>query len=129
MSVEPSKSPLHLAPPIAQEEEGINYWKIGAVALAAAVTFAIAIAWSTGILNRESRELQPNGPDPIPRQIGSAKIGLVEQVPFDVSRSYANYRAAKLQRLQSWGVVDGKAGTVHMPIDEAIDRMLKEQPK
>ncbi len=129
MSVDPSHRTEHLAPPAPPEAEGIHYWKIGGVALAAVIVFSVAIAFSTSILTRLSKELQPNGPDPIPRQIGNAKIGLVEQVPFDVSREALNYRTAKQGRLQSWGYLDRKAGTVHMPIDEAIDRMLKEQPK
>lgn len=109
--------------------EGIHYWKVIVVGVVALIVFGIAGSWSTHILNVRSKELQPNGPDPIPRQIGQAKIGLVEQVPFDVIRAYANYRREKLETLGTWGWIDRKAGTVHMPIDAAIDGMLQGQAR
>lgn len=129
MSLEPSHLTEHLPPPGAQAEEGIRWGVVLGIGLAWTVVFVISIFIVIKVLHAREKVLQPNGPDPLPRQIGQAEIGIVDQVPFDVSRSLENYRNDRLGRLEHWGWVDRKAGTVHMPIAEAMDLVVKEQGK
>ena len=129
MSHEPSHSTEHLAPPEAQAEEAISWVKVFAVGISALIVFTIAVLLVLRMMHVRERALQPEGPDPMPRQIGQSEIGIVDQVPFDVYRGLQNYRNERLQRLESWGWIDKKQGTVHMPIEEAMDRIVEEQRK
>jgi len=61
--------------------------------------------------------------------MGQAEIGIVDQVPFDVARAAQAYRKDEIERLSSWGWIDRKQGTVHMPIDRAMDLVVQEQKK
>lgn len=127
MSHEPSHSTEHLPPPEAQAEEAISWGKVIGVAVGALVIFTISVLLALRMLHARERALQPFGPDPLPREVGQGEIGIVDQVPFDVYRSLQAYRTERLSRLESWGWVDKKQGIVHMPIEEAMDRVVKEQ--
>jgi hypothetical protein len=127
MSHEPSHSSEHLPPPELQAEEAISWVKVIAIAVSAVVIFTLSVLLVLRMLNSRERALQPFGPDPLPRQVGQTEIGLVDQVPFDVYRGLQAYRNERLQRLEGWGWVDRKQGTVHMPIEEAMDQVVREQ--
>jgi hypothetical protein len=129
MSHKPSHSTEHMAPPPAQAEESIAWFKVIGVGAGALLVFVIAtmIAWR--FQTAREKELQPLGPDPLPLQIGQGEIGIVDQAPFDITRYYQTYRDDRNARLGSWGWVDRKAGTIHMPIDQAMDRVVKESSK
>jgi hypothetical protein len=129
MSHQPSHSTERLHPPRGQAEEAIRWDLVVGVGVGAIILFTVAtlIAWRF-MVHREF-ELQTGGALGIPRQIGQAEIGIVDQVPFDVTRAYQTYRDDRNERLESWGWVDRKAGLVHMPIQEAMDRVVKEAKK
>jgi len=127
MSHEPSTG--HLPPPAAQAEEGIAWGGVLGVGFGSIVVFAIAILIVVKVLHAREKELQPAGPDPLPAQLGQAEIGIVDQAPFDVTRALQIYRRDRTARLQSWGWVDRSAGVVHMPIEDAMDLVVKEHRK
>jgi hypothetical protein len=129
MSHEPSHAAEHMPPPAAQAEEGIHWGALLGVAGGAVVAFAISIFIVVRVLHAREKALQPMGPDPVPAQIGQREIGIVEQVPFDVTHALQIYRSDRLRRLEHWGWVDRKAGIVHMPIEEAMDLVVKEHHK
>ena len=130
MSHEPSHATEHLHPPGKQAEESIRWDLVVGVGVGAIVLFTIAtlIAWRF-MVHRENELQIGSGPLPIPRQVGQAEIGIVDQVPFDVTRAFQTYRDERNARLESWGWVDRKAGVVHMPIEEAMERVVKEAKK
>jgi len=129
MSREPSHATKHLKPPEAQAEEGIAWGSLLGVAIGSILVFSIAILIAAKVLHAREQELQPNGPDPMPAQLGQSEIGVVDQVPFDVTRVLQVYRTGRLARLEHWGWVDRKAGIVHMPIADAMELVVKEQKK
>ena len=129
MSHQPSHSTEHMAPPAAQAEEGIHWGALLGVGFGAIVIFVISILIVVKVLHAREKELQPLGPDPLPMQIGQGEIGIVDQAPFDVTRALQTYRNDRLGRLEHWGWIDRKAGTVHMPIGEAMDLVVKEHQK
>ncbi len=129
MTYEPSHSTENLPPPEAQAEEAIHWSKVLGVGIGALIAFTIAVWITARFMQTRERMLQPSGPDPIPRQIGEGEIGIVEQVPFDVSRAAAQYRRERLERLGSWGWVDRKRGIVHMPIEKAMDAVVAEHAR
>jgi hypothetical protein len=129
MSHQPSHSTEQMSPPQAQAEESIQWGAVIGVGIGAVVLFTIATLVAYRFQTAREKELQPLGPDPAPQQVGQAEIGIVDQVPFDITRSLQNYRDDRNRRLESWGWVDRKNGLVHMPIEEAMERMVKEQKK
>ena len=126
MTYHPSHSTEHLPPPEAQAEEAIHWGKVLGVGVGSLIVFAIAILVVLRMLHAREKALQPMGPDPMPLQMGQAEIGIVDQTPFDVTRALQNYRTDRMQRLETWGWVDRKAGTVHMPIDRAMELVVQE---
>jgi hypothetical protein len=129
MSHEPSHVTEHMPPPAAQAEEAISWFKVIGTGVSALILFAIATWITYRFMTLREKALQPEGPDPIPVQIGQQEINIVDQVPFDVTRAVQTYRNERIERLSSWGWVDKKGGTVHMPIDRAMDLVVKEQKK
>jgi hypothetical protein len=129
MTYEPSHSTENLPPPEAQAEEAIHWSKVLGVGIGALIAFTIAVWITARFMQTRERMLQPNGPDPVPRQIGQGEIGIVDQVPFDVARAAAQYRRERLERLGSWGWVDRKRGIVHMPVEKAMDAVVAEHAR
>ena len=127
MSHEPSRSAEHLQPPEAQAEEGIRWFAVIGTGVGSILIFAIAIFIAWRYMNLREKSLQPGGPDPVPAEMGKAEVGIVDQVPFDVTRAFQTYRTERVERLSSWGWMDRKQGTIHMPIDRAIDLVVQEQ--
>lgn len=127
MTWQPSQSAERLPPPEEQAQEAIAWGKVLIVGIVSLLVFAIATLISFRLMQAREKALQPNGPDPVPPQIGSPAIDIVEQVPFDVTRALQIYRKERSARLSSWGWADRKAGQVHMPIEEAMDRVVQER--
>jgi hypothetical protein len=127
MTYEPSRSTEQLPPPPVQAEEGINWFGVLGTGIAALIVFALAsfVVWK--YMGSREKVLQPVGPDPIPALLGQPEIGIVDQVPFDVTRSFQVYRRESLDRLSSWGWLDRQKGVIHMPIDRAMDLVVQEQ--
>lgn len=129
MSHEPSHSTEHMSPPPAQAEEIINWFAVIGTGLAAIIVFSIATFVVWRYLETREKVLQPAGPAVIPAKLGQAEIGIVDQVPFDVTRAVQVYRNERIERLSSWGWMDRKQGTIHMPIDKAMDLVVQQQQK
>ena len=129
MSREPSHSTEHMSPPPAQAEEIINWFAVIGTGLAAIIVFSVATFVVWRYLDMRQRVLQPAGPAVIPAKLGEAEIGIVDQVPFDVTRAAQVYRNERIERLSSWGWMDRKKGTIHMPIDRAMDLVVQQQQK
>lgn len=129
MSHQPSHATEHMSPPEAQAAEGIAWGPVLGTGIGSLVIFAISVLIVFKMLHAREKALQPLGPDPMPVQMGQAEVGIVDQAPFDVSRAVQQYRDDREKRLESWGWVDRKAGTVHMPIDKAIDLVVQEHKR
>lgn len=73
--------------------------------------------------------MEAHGPVTIPPEIGLSKIGMVEQQPFAQAVRGERAKVRQLKRLESYGWVDREAGVVHIPIEEAMRRLLSgERP-
>ena len=127
MSHEPSHATEQMSPPPAQAEEAIRWFSVIGTGVASILVFAIATFVVYRYLDQREKLLQPVGPLPIPAQMGQAEIGIVDQVPFDVTRAAEAYRKEEIERLSSWGWIDRKQGTVHMPIDRAMELVVQQQ--
>jgi hypothetical protein len=108
------------------EPDRIGTPRILAVGAASLIFFAVA-SWFTiryGY-DRTRAEMLPDGPAAQPAEIGKNKIGIVEQRLFSLAVEPTEWRKNQVQRLQSWGWVDRKAGVIHVPIDQAMARVAR----
>ena len=104
--------------PVRQEEDRISTRIIVLVGAGSLALFLVAGWLAVGYLR--AREAA-HGPMVMPADIGRSKIGMVEQDFFDVAVRGARQHALKMERLGSYGWVDEKAGTVHIPIERAME--------
>jgi hypothetical protein len=103
---------------VRSEEDRIATGKILVVGIASLVLFFLA-GLATVMFFNAVRVARP-GP-PIPADLGSSKIAMVEQQLFDRSRRGELDRTAREERLRSYGWVDRRQGVVHVPIDRAME--------
>jgi hypothetical protein len=113
----------HLDPHAARsEDDRISTGKIVAIGVGSLVVFFLASLVTVTYLRVREGD---HGPLPVPPEVGRSKIGLVEQQPFAVAVRGERDRAARLERLRSWGWVDRDAGVAHVPIDRAMELVTK----
>jgi hypothetical protein len=102
---------------VRSEDDRVASGKVVFVGVASLVVFFVASWLAVSYFRLRQGE---HGPIPIPPEVGQSKIGIVEQQMFDVAVRGQRDRAARLERLQSFGWVDRSAGIVHLPIDRAM---------
>lgn len=110
-------------PPILEQEEDIpNIKNVVAIAIGTAVTFAIGVFIVVWMMRGSPRagRLVP----PYPRALGQPEVGLVDQPMFEGDRRRADFEAAQRERLNEYGWVDRDAGVIHIPIEQAMDRLV-----
>lgn len=129
MSHQPSNAVHHMAPPAEQSPEGIRFAPIIVIGLVSLAIFAGASLWALAYMHRAEAEIADGKVAREPSEVGKVEIGIVDQVPFDVTHSLEHYKREKVGHLESWGWIDRKAGTVHMPIGDAMDLVVKEHQK
>ncbi len=107
---------------VRSEEDRISTGKVVAVGVGSLVLFILASIVTS--VYQQVREGE-HGPLPVPPELGQSKIGIVEQQQFDLAVRGERDRAARLERLESYGWVDRSTGVVHVPIDVAMDLVAK----
>jgi hypothetical protein len=114
----------------AAEEDLIHSRTIVFVGVGALVLFFVASLATIGWMKRRQAELLPQGAAPYPAELGRSKIGLLEQRLFENSNQAEATRAAQLRKLDSYGWVDVEKGVLRIPIDRAMELVVKgERPK
>ncbi len=109
-------------PRVRSEEDRISTGKILAVGIASLLLFFFA-SLATSLFFR--MRLGEHPPVAIPPELGRSKIGMVEQQIFDKALRGTRDRAAREDRLRSYGWVDPRRGVVHLPIDRAMDLVVQ----
>jgi hypothetical protein len=59
--------------------------------------------------------------------VGKPEIGIVDQVPFEITRIVPRTRREQQRWLNSYGWVDRDKGTIHVPVERAMDAWLAQQ--
>jgi hypothetical protein len=103
---------------VRSEEDRISTGKILVVGIASLLLFfGASVATSLYFQARRTA----GGPVRVPPEIGSSKIGMVEQQIFEKAERGSRDRAMREERLRSYGWVDRRRGVVHLPIERAMD--------
>jgi hypothetical protein len=107
-----------------QEEDRIAIGKIVLTAVVSLFIFGIGVLWAISIQRGEEKSIVTKLNPAAPAEAGAPEVGIVYQWPFNISH-YANDKAAeKAAWLSTYGWVDKKAGVVHVPIEEAMQKYL-----
>jgi len=110
------------------EVDRINSWKIAAVGAASLALFVAASVVTVAGMRRQQAELNPAHPV-MPAEAGQRKVGMVEQQLLENANRAETTRAQERQRLDSYGWVDRGQGLVHIPVERAVELVLKgERP-
>jgi hypothetical protein len=109
-----------------QEEDRIPVGKIVLIAVVSLAVFALGVVWSVSIQRSENQTViqwhKPAGPD----LTGEPEVGIVFQVPFNKSAYAEDKKAEKQQWLGHYGWTDKAKGTVHVPIEVAIQKYVAQ---
>jgi hypothetical protein len=107
---------------VRSEDDHVSTGKIVAVGVGSLLIFFVASLLTMMYLRARIVE---HGPMPRPAEIGQSKIGMVEQQLFDVSVRGLRDREARLERLRSYGWVNRDGGVAHIPIDRAMEMVVR----
>jgi hypothetical protein len=104
------------------EEDRISTPRIVAVGVASLLIFIVSGA-VVAVYFKARMAAAPL--PPIPAEVGRSKIGIVEQQLYGLAERGLRDREARLERLGSYGWVDRRSGVAHIPIDEAMELVVK----
>ena len=104
------------------EEDRVPVLRLVLIGVAALLVFFVGSFAAVTYLRLRQAE---RGPIAIPPEIGRSKIGLVEQQQFELSLRADRAKAKQLERLGSVGWVDRQAGVAHIPIDAAMQLVVR----
>lgn len=107
---------------VRSEEDRVSTPIIVAVGVASLVVFALSGGIVAGYFQRR---MDSAALPPVPAEVGRSKVGLVEQQLYGMALRGAQDRAARLERLGSYGWVDREGRIAHIPIDRAMELVEK----
>jgi hypothetical protein len=108
-----------------QERDDPNVGRIVGVAVATLLVFGAGIVWVLLILRSSSTPPDAFVP-PRPNEINASEIGIVDQPMFEADERLRQLNDRKRRWLETYGWVDRDAGTIHIPIEQAMDRVAAE---
>lgn len=111
---------------VRQEEDEIPWGRVGFAFVAMVVIGGVLTIWAWAALEAHQAALRPSGVFP-ERDLGPRhEVGMVQQELFDHARIGQDLVDAQREQLTRFGVVDRAGGVVSIPIDAAIDLLVKE---
>ncbi len=118
----------HTSAGSSSNEDGVNIKKIVVIGAVSLATFVASAIIARLILNADTAALHArNGGEAEPAKlIGQAEIGIVDTVHFDDDNRLEEWRKAKRKHLTSYGWVNRDKGIIHVPIDQAMDEVIKK---
>lgn len=117
----PPGAPPHVPPD--QEEDRLRADLVLSVGIASLVVFALGILWAARIQRSVSGQLH-NVATPA-AELGKPEIGIVDQVLFDGDPRPAERLARDRRLLEQWSWEDRAHGVVRMPIERAMEQVVR----
>ncbi len=112
----------HALGTVRSEEDRISTPRILAVGIGSLVVFIVSSLIVSFYFEAHMRAASL---PPVPQEVGSSKIGMVEQQLYGLAQRGARDREVRLERLGSYGWVDRGAGVAHIPIERAMELVEK----
>ena len=112
------------------EEDRIGSRTIVLVGVGALLVFFVASVAAIGAMKRQQSRIIPDGPAPLPAELGQSKIGLLEQRLFEDSNQADVVNRVQRGKLESYGWVDPEKGVIRIPIERGFELVLAgERPE
>lgn len=109
-----------------RDDRPVSGWFIGAVIGGSLIVFTFFVVGTWAQLQEREQQLNPAGPSE-PQVLGKAEINIVNTGLFPLDTRAYEEKNEQLRKLHEYGWVDRDAGVVHVPIEQAIDRVVSEQ--
>jgi hypothetical protein len=106
----------------------MNLKKIIAVGVVSLVVFAVGIICAYFLMVGQRAEIRQAGAERPRTELGKAEIGIVDQVLFSSDNRIEIWRAEHKKRLESYGWIDKAKGVAHIPIDQAMAKVVASPP-
>ena len=116
----------HGQPHVGSDE--MNLTKIVAVGVVSLVVFAVGIICAYYLMVGQRAEIRRAGPERPRAELGKAEIGIVDQVLFSSDNRLEIWRAEHKKRLESYGWIDKAKGVAHIPIEQAMAKVVASPP-
>ena len=114
----------------ATEPERIAMVPLIAVGVVSVLVFALGSLWALRIRGATERAMNPTGAAVVmPKGYGAEEQGIVDQIPFELNTWVAKDRKENGGKLQGYRWIDAQAGTVHVPIERAMELIVEESHK
>lgn len=107
---------------------GMNLKKIILVGVGSLVIFAVGIIWAYFLMVGQRKEIDEAGRAAPPKELGKPEIGIVDQVLFSHDNRLELWKAERAKKLSSYGWVDRAKGVAHMPIEQAMQKVIASPP-
>lgn len=106
----------------------MNLKKIVAVGVVSLLVFAVGIISAYFLLQGQRAEIRKDGAEKPRAELGKAEIGIVDQVMFTIDNRLDVWRAEHKKRLESYGWIDKAKGVAHIPIEQAMAKVVASPP-
>src|SRR5690242_9204686 len=106
----------------------MNLKKIILIGVLSLAVFAVGIVWAYFLMVGQRAEVRKSGVARTPTEIGKAEIGIVDQVLFSSDNRLDVWRAEHKKRLESYGWIDRTKGVAHIPIEQAMAKVIASPP-
>ncbi|MGH7271999.1 MAG: hypothetical protein ACREJ3_16335, partial [Polyangiaceae bacterium] len=121
----PMTDSLHASFPVHQEEDVIASRRLVRIGVVSLLVGALGAFFAGLILVVNTGTLRPSAAGPHGTQPAPREISRVEQTPIWYVRDGIDLRDAQKRELETWGWLDRDAGLAEIPIERAIDLVLR----
>lgn len=111
-----------------RDKTGVSGWFVAAVIGGAFIVFTFFVMGTWAQLQAREKHLNPGGPT-TPQVLGKAEINMVNAGLIQLDTRAYEEKNRQLERLHTYGWVDRDAGVVHVPIEQAMERIIRGQPR
>jgi hypothetical protein len=109
-----------------RDERPVSGWFVSAVIGGSLIVFTFFVVGTWAQLQQREKHLSPAGPSE-PPALRKAEINIVNTGLIQLDTRAYEEKNQQLRKLHEYGWVDRDAGVVHVPIEQAIDRVVSEQ--
>ncbi len=109
-----------------QEEDLVATRRLLKVAVVSLLVGALAVFFGGLVVACSTGALQPSFAGPRGPRASSPQMSRVEQTPIRDTRRGIDLRNEQLRDLESWGWVDREKGVAKIPIEQAMDVVVRE---
>ncbi len=106
----------------------MNLKKIIFIGVLSLAVFAAGIVWAYFLLVGQRAEIRRAGPEKVATEMGKAEIGIVDQILFSDDNRLDVWKAEHKHRLESYGWIDKAKGVAHIPIEQAMAKVVASPP-